>query len=132
MLNLVLSLLGTYVLICIGAWVLHRYFLYLPDKKRYAPREVGLADVEEIEVAVREDHALPFGLEALHAASQDFAVPDQLLGDSICRRNPAVPLRHTRRIFSAATALGNWVFARGAKRGTRRSDHGLVFSRRPA
>src|SRR5262249_52343894 len=48
MLNLVLSLLGTYTLICIGAWVLHRYFLYLPDKKRYAPREVGLADVEEI------------------------------------------------------------------------------------
>src|SRR6478672_9798615 len=48
MLNLLLSLLGTYALICIGARVLHRYFLYLPDKKRYSPREVGLADVEEI------------------------------------------------------------------------------------
>ena len=48
MLNLLLSLLGTYALICIGARVLHRYFLYLPDKKRYMPREVGLADVEEI------------------------------------------------------------------------------------
>jgi fermentation-respiration switch protein FrsA (DUF1100 family) len=48
MLNLLLSLLGTYALICFGAWVLHRYFLYLPDKTRYAPREVGLADVEEI------------------------------------------------------------------------------------
>ena len=48
MLNLVLSLLGTYALICLGAWVLHRYFLYMPDKKRYTPREVGLADVEEI------------------------------------------------------------------------------------
>ena len=46
--NLLLSLLGTYALICFGAWVLHRYFLYMPDKKRYAPREVGLADVEEI------------------------------------------------------------------------------------
>ena len=46
MLNLLLSLLGTYALICIGARVLHRYFLYLPDKKRYMPREVGLADVE--------------------------------------------------------------------------------------
>ena len=48
MLNFLLSLLGTYALICIGARVLHRYFLYLPDKKRYMPREVGLADVEEI------------------------------------------------------------------------------------
>src|SRR3990170_923153 len=48
MFNLLLSLLGTYALICFGAWVLHRYFLYMPDKKRYAPREVGLADVEEI------------------------------------------------------------------------------------
>ena len=46
--NLLLSLLGTYALICFGAWVLHRYFLYMPDKTRYAPREVGLADVEEI------------------------------------------------------------------------------------
>ena len=46
--NLLLSLLGTYALICFAAWVLHRYFLYMPDKKRYAPREVGLADVEEI------------------------------------------------------------------------------------
>ena len=45
MLNLVLSLLGTYALICLGAWVLHRYFLYMPDKKRYTPREVGLAYV---------------------------------------------------------------------------------------
>jgi len=33
MLNLFLSLLGAYTLICVGAWVLHRYFLYLPDKK---------------------------------------------------------------------------------------------------
>ena len=48
MLNLLLSLLGTYALICIGAWVLHRYFLYMPDTKRYSPREVGLAEVEEI------------------------------------------------------------------------------------
>jgi len=48
MLNLLLSLLGTYTLICIGAWVLHRYFLYLPDRKRYTPREVGLPEVKEI------------------------------------------------------------------------------------
>ena len=48
MINLLLSLLGTYALICFGGWVLHRYFLYLPDKTRYAPRDVGLAEVEEI------------------------------------------------------------------------------------
>jgi len=48
MMNLLLSLLGTYALICFGGWVLHRYFLYLPDKTRYAPQDVGLADVEEV------------------------------------------------------------------------------------
>ncbi len=48
MVNLLLSLLGTYALICFAAWVLHRYFLYMPDKTRYAPREVGLSGVEEI------------------------------------------------------------------------------------
>ena len=55
MLNLLLSLLGTYALICFGAWVLHRYFLYMPDKKRYAPRDVGLAEVEEITFEGRGD-----------------------------------------------------------------------------
>lgn len=48
MINLLLSLLGAYVLICFGGFVLHRYFLYLPDKTRYAPKDVGLAGVEEI------------------------------------------------------------------------------------
>lgn len=48
MINLILAFLGTYALICFGGWVLHRYFLYLPDTTRYAPKDVGLADVEEI------------------------------------------------------------------------------------
>ena len=48
MINLIFALLGTYALICFGGWVLHRYFLYLPDTTRYAPKDVGLADVEEI------------------------------------------------------------------------------------
>jgi len=48
MLNLVLSLIGTYALICAGGFVLHRYFIYLPDKTRYAPRDVGLATVREV------------------------------------------------------------------------------------
>lgn len=48
MINLLLSLLGAYALVCFGGFVLHRYFLYLPDKTRYAPKDVGLAAVEEI------------------------------------------------------------------------------------
>lgn len=48
MINLLLSLLGTYALICFGGFVLHRYFLYLPDKTRYVPKDVGLPAVEEI------------------------------------------------------------------------------------
>lgn len=48
MLNLLLSLMGAYAIICIGAWVLHRYFIYMPDTKRTAPKDVGLAGVQEI------------------------------------------------------------------------------------
>jgi len=48
MLNLLLSLMGAYAIICIGAWVLHRYFIYMPDTKRTAPKDVGLAGVKEI------------------------------------------------------------------------------------
>jgi fermentation-respiration switch protein FrsA (DUF1100 family) len=48
MINLLLSLIGAYALVCFGGWVLHRYFLYLPDKTRYAPKDVGLSAVEEI------------------------------------------------------------------------------------
>jgi hypothetical protein len=48
MLNLLFALVGAYTIICVGAWVLHRYFIYLPDTKRYAPKDVGLVDVEEI------------------------------------------------------------------------------------
>jgi uncharacterized protein len=49
MLNLLLSLAGAYALICIGARVLHRYFIYMPDRTRYAPKDTGLnGGVQEI------------------------------------------------------------------------------------
>jgi fermentation-respiration switch protein FrsA (DUF1100 family) len=48
MLNLLLSLAGAYGLICIGAFVLHRYFIYVPDRRRCTPAEAGLAGVQEI------------------------------------------------------------------------------------
>jgi fermentation-respiration switch protein FrsA (DUF1100 family) len=48
MLNLLLSLAGIFVLIGILARLLHRYFLYIPDRTRVAPHEAGLSGVEEI------------------------------------------------------------------------------------
>jgi fermentation-respiration switch protein FrsA (DUF1100 family) len=48
MLNLVLALLGTYALICLGGWAVHRYFIYIPDPTRYQPGDVGLSGVEEV------------------------------------------------------------------------------------
>ncbi len=48
MLNLLLSLAGIFALIGILARLLHRYFLYIPDRTRVAPREAGLSGVEEI------------------------------------------------------------------------------------
>jgi len=48
MLNLLLSLLGIFALFCIVARLLHRYFVYVPDSKRVAPKDAGLVGVEEI------------------------------------------------------------------------------------
>jgi len=48
MLNLILSLAGIYVLIIIGGRLLHRNFVYLPDRTRIDPKEAGLQGVEEV------------------------------------------------------------------------------------
>ena len=48
MLKLFLSLLGIFALFCLVASLLHRYFIYIPDRKRIAPKDAGLAGVEEI------------------------------------------------------------------------------------
>lgn len=48
MLNLVLSLAGIFALIVIVGRLLHRYFIYLPDRTRVAPEEAGLLGVEEV------------------------------------------------------------------------------------
>jgi fermentation-respiration switch protein FrsA (DUF1100 family) len=48
MLNLVLSLAGIFALFVIVGRLLHRYFIYIPDRTRVAPKDAGLADVEEV------------------------------------------------------------------------------------
>lgn len=48
MLNLFLALLIIFALFCIVARLLHRYFLYMPDRARVDPREAGVTGVEEI------------------------------------------------------------------------------------
>ena len=48
MLNLFLALVGIFALFCIVARLLHRYFIYVPDPARVAPKDAGLAGVEEV------------------------------------------------------------------------------------
>ncbi len=48
MLNLLLSLAGSFALIGIIARLLHRYFIYIPDRTRVAPKDAGFSGVEEI------------------------------------------------------------------------------------
>jgi fermentation-respiration switch protein FrsA (DUF1100 family) len=48
MLNLLLSLVGIFALIVIVGRLLHRYFIYIPDCTRVAPKDAGLAEVEEV------------------------------------------------------------------------------------
>ena len=48
MLNLVLALAGIFALIVIVGRLLHRYFIYLPDRTRIDPGQAGVAGVEEV------------------------------------------------------------------------------------
>lgn len=48
MFNLILALVGIFALFCIVARLLHRYFVYVPDSRRVAPKDAGLTGVEEI------------------------------------------------------------------------------------
>jgi fermentation-respiration switch protein FrsA (DUF1100 family) len=48
MLNLLLSLAGIFALVVVIGRLLHRYFMYIPDRARVAPQEAGLSGVEEI------------------------------------------------------------------------------------
>jgi fermentation-respiration switch protein FrsA (DUF1100 family) len=48
MLNLLLALVGIFALFCIVTRLLHRYFVYVPDTTRVAPKEAGLSGVEEV------------------------------------------------------------------------------------
>jgi fermentation-respiration switch protein FrsA (DUF1100 family) len=48
MLNLLLSLAGIFALVVVIGRLLHRYFMYIPDRARVAPEEAGLSGVEEI------------------------------------------------------------------------------------
>ena len=45
MLNLILALIGIAALICVVSRLLHRYFIYLPDRTRYIPEAMGLPEV---------------------------------------------------------------------------------------
>lgn len=48
MLNLILSLIGIFALIVVVGRLMHRYFVYIPDRKRVAPKDVGLPGVQEV------------------------------------------------------------------------------------
>jgi fermentation-respiration switch protein FrsA (DUF1100 family) len=48
MLNLLISLVGIFALIGIVARLLHRYFIYIPDRTRVQPKAAGLSGVDEI------------------------------------------------------------------------------------
>ena len=51
-------LVAAYAVICVGAYFGNRLVMYLPDPTRFAPAEVGLESVEEIEIAVADGVAL--------------------------------------------------------------------------
>jgi uncharacterized protein len=54
MLNLVLALIGIATLIVVVSRLLHRYFIYLPDRTRYIPEAMGLPEVQEITLEAQD------------------------------------------------------------------------------
>jgi fermentation-respiration switch protein FrsA (DUF1100 family) len=48
MLNLALALVGIFALIVVVGRLLHRYFIYIPDRTRVAPNDAGVLGVEEV------------------------------------------------------------------------------------
>jgi hypothetical protein len=58
MLNLLLSLAGIFALIVIVGRLLHRYFVYLPDRTRVDPKETGLQGLEEIVIKATDGKKL--------------------------------------------------------------------------
>ena len=67
MLNLLLALVGSYVIVCFAARILHRNFVYMPDRTRVAPKDAGLPGVQEVELSAADGtkliawHLLPRG-----------------------------------------------------------------------
>ena len=113
MLNFLLSLLGTYALICFGAWVLHRYFLYMPDKKRYAPSEVGLADVEEITLEGKGGVKLIAWYQPAGAASQRFFISPAIavrppIARARSRRSRQAVMAYSCSTIAAIGGSGGW------------------------
>ncbi|MGZ5916950.1 MAG: alpha/beta hydrolase [Methyloceanibacter sp.] len=54
MVDLLLSLIGAYAFICFCGFLLHRYFVYMPDRRRFTPAEAGLSGVQEITIRTRD------------------------------------------------------------------------------
>ena len=48
MLNLLFSLAGIFALIVVVGRLLHRYFIYIPDRARVDPKDAGLQGVDEV------------------------------------------------------------------------------------
>jgi len=48
MVNLLLALAGIFALFCIVARLMHRYFIFVPDRTRVDPKDVGAKGVEEV------------------------------------------------------------------------------------
>lgn len=48
MLNLLFSLAGIFALIVVVGRLLHRYFIYIPDRTRVDPKDAGLQGVDEV------------------------------------------------------------------------------------
>lgn len=58
LMELIACLAAVYVVACVGVYFVNRQFMYFPDPTRTAPAEVGLDDVEEIEMPAADGTTL--------------------------------------------------------------------------
>ncbi len=118
MLNLILALAGIFALIVIVGRLLHRYFIYLPDRTRVDPKDAGLQGVEEVAFKATDGTKLIAWYRPRAGRSRRFSTSPAIAGTP-----PVAPARSRRSpptVMACSCSIIAAMAARRAGRANRR------------
>ena len=114
MLNLVLALIGIFALIVVVGRLLHRYFIYMPDRTRVDPKDVGLQGVEEVVFKAADGTKLIAWYRPARGASRRCSI-----SPAIAATPPIAPARSRRSPPTAMACSCSIIAAMAARRAGR-------------